>query len=276
MTALWGVFPSRFAALIFVTYIGLFVGQGVFIRASQSGGSYPFNKVIVVLLTEALKLVLAAGLWLRECVMYRETLVLGLQTADLLRSLLPVRHEGDWAGLRDAVLRHRRQAVQYVLPAVLYCAYNNLAFVNLQHYDPPTYYVLLQFRVVIVGVLYQVLFKRILSGQQWIALLLLTVGCILKEWGARSASASASFLEGVWNPFLGLLVIQMFCSVFAGIYNEYLLKGRSTTDEPVVSHFGRDERGSYFADVTWFRRMFKCRTSTCTQIPYSATLRYWS
>jgi hypothetical protein len=38
----------------------------------------------------------------------------------------------------------------------MYCMYNNLAFVNLNNYDPTTYFLLLQLRVVVTGVVFQV------------------------------------------------------------------------------------------------------------------------
>lgn len=44
----------------------------------------------------------------------------------------------------------------YMVPSLLYCVYNNLAFVNLLRFDPTTYYLLLQFRVVITGLIFQV------------------------------------------------------------------------------------------------------------------------
>lgn len=44
----------------------------------------------------------------------------------------------------------------YFVPAGLYCLYNNLQFENLANYDPTTYYLLLQFRVVVTGVVFQV------------------------------------------------------------------------------------------------------------------------
>jgi solute carrier family 35 (UDP-sugar transporter), member A1/2/3 len=46
----------------------------------------------------------------------------------------------------------------YFVPAFMYCLYNNLAFVNLATFDPTTYYLLLQFRVVITGIVFQVCF----------------------------------------------------------------------------------------------------------------------
>jgi hypothetical protein len=44
----------------------------------------------------------------------------------------------------------------YMIPALLYCLYNNLAFTNLKAYGPTSYWLLLQFRVVTTGIVYQV------------------------------------------------------------------------------------------------------------------------
>lgn len=69
----------------------------------------------------------------------------------------------------------------YLVPAFLYCLYNNLAFQNLSVFDPTTYYLLLQFRVVITGILFQIIFKKYLSRKQWLSLILLTLGCMVKQ-----------------------------------------------------------------------------------------------
>ena len=39
---------------------------------------------------------------------------------------------------------------------MLYCIYNMLTFVNLRAFDPTTYFLLLQLRVVVTGVMFQV------------------------------------------------------------------------------------------------------------------------
>lgn len=54
------------------------------------------------------------------------------------------------------VVKHRNVLGLYFIPAFLYCLYNNLSFVNLSLFDPTTYYLLLQFRVVVTGILFQV------------------------------------------------------------------------------------------------------------------------
>lgn len=110
----------------------------------------------------------------------------------------------------------------YMIPALLYCLYNNLSYVNLQSYDPATYMILLQFRNVITGFCYQCLFRRRLSGLQWISLSILTFSCIIKQSGSISFedlnSSSLSFSS------ILLMFAQILSSCFAGVYNEYLLK----------------------------------------------------
>ncbi|CAB0006213.1 unnamed protein product [Nesidiocoris tenuis] len=45
----------------------------------------------------------------------------------------------------------------YLIPASLYCLYNNLSFINLSTFDPTTYFMVLQLRVVVTGVVFQVM-----------------------------------------------------------------------------------------------------------------------
>ena len=40
----------------------------------------------------------------------------------------------------------------YLVPSALYAVYNNLSFLSLAKFDPTTYYLLLQFRVVVTGI----------------------------------------------------------------------------------------------------------------------------
>ncbi|XP_041779311.1 UDP-galactose transporter senju [Anopheles merus] len=225
------LFPSRKSILIFITYMSLFVSQGILVTASQrSDNSYSYNTVLVVLLTETLKLVISAGLYCRE---------------NSFKSLIARVIEGS-----DVLLL-------YFVPAFLYCLYNNLAFVNLSTFDPTTYYLLLQLRVVITGILFQIIFKKYLSRKQWFSLLLLTVGCMLKQWNfslfsasedspaavtAAAANAAGSLPESSADgTFRGknisgfdlsysalLILVQTVCSCLAGVYNEYLLKKKGS------------------------------------------------
>ena len=46
--------------------------------------------------------------------------------------------------------------IYYMMPSLLYCMYNNLSFKNLSQFDPTTYLLLLQLRLLMTGVIYQV------------------------------------------------------------------------------------------------------------------------
>lgn len=66
------------------------------------------------------------------------------------------------------ILRYKGILLLYFVPAFLYCLYNNLAFTNLSSFDPTTYYLLLQLRVVITGILFQVRFLNNYSEEIYV------------------------------------------------------------------------------------------------------------
>ena len=207
------LFPSQRSLVVFVTYMALFINQGILVTASKSSdNSYHYNTVTVVLLTEVLKLLTAALAYLKG----------GNSVSQLVREFVT----------------HKKVLALYFIPAALYCLYNNLAFVNLSNYDPTTYYLLLQFRVVVTGVVFQILFKKSLSRMQWLSLVILTAGCVIKEVNhgkSTDAVTAAPDAAGVaaestvsWSSYLDanlvLIMLQVFASCFAGVYNEFLLK----------------------------------------------------
>ncbi|XP_061174609.1 UDP-galactose transporter senju-like [Saccostrea echinata] len=201
------LFPTKMSFIIFISYMGLFINQGILVTASKNkNNTYSYNTVTVVLLTELLKLVVSSTVYLKDN---------------------PV------SSYFSEIYKHRSVLMYYFVPAALYCLYNNLQFVNLATYDPTTYYLLLQFRVVVTGVVFQVIFSKKLSRYQWVSLTFLTLGCIVKEYGhdsksslATSASSTSSPLSVYFNHHLLLILVQVFSSCFAGVYNEYLLKDK--------------------------------------------------
>ncbi|XP_073826636.1 UDP-galactose transporter senju-like [Musca autumnalis] len=222
------LFPTKLTFLIFILYMSLFIGQGIFVTASQeSNNSYSYNTVTVVLLTEVLKLLVSASLYLKD---------------------------HNFTSLVKDVRKDSNVMLLYFVPALLYCLYNNLAFVNLSTFDPTTYYLLLQLRVVITGILFQIIFKKYLSQRQWISLVLLTVGCMLKQinfGGISSDSATPNQaikisdateandaqhhnynnknMNGFDFSLSALLILaQTIFSCLAGVYNEYLLKDKGS------------------------------------------------
>ncbi|CAG4948405.1 unnamed protein product [Colias eurytheme] len=158
------LFPNKEAFIVFSLYIILFVFQGVFITASKTeNGVYDYNTTLVVFLSELLKLVISATLY------------------TLKRENKP--------HLFKAIVKDYNLLLLYFIPSLLYCFYNNLAFINLSHYDPTSYYILLQFRVVLTAILFQFLFQKKLAFVQWISLGILTVGCMIKNFDAASVKS---------------------------------------------------------------------------------------
>ena len=63
------LFPSQGSKAVFVSYMFMFVAQGMLVTASRHGAqSYSYNTVTVVLLTECLKLLLSSLAYLTQYV----------------------------------------------------------------------------------------------------------------------------------------------------------------------------------------------------------------
>lgn len=71
---------------------------------------------------------------------------------------------------------------------------------------------------------------------QWFSLVLLTFGCLMKQvefdWTVAPSLDFGKFMN------LGILfvLLQMCCSCFAGVYNEYLLKKKDTTADIYIQN----------------------------------------
>lgn len=205
------LFSTKWSVVVFVSYMVLCINQGLLVTASQSSTStYNYNTVTAVLIAEVIKLIVSSGLFFKDNPVF---------------------------SLVGEIRKNARVMVLYFFPAFMYCLYNNLAFVNLSAFDPTTYYLLLQFRVVVTGIVFQILFRRQLSQKQWFSLILLTLGCMIKQIdfshysyhqsrivNETTTNASSKF-HFTWNINIFLIFIQTLCSCVAGVYNESLLKG---------------------------------------------------
>lgn len=152
------LFPTGKSQLIFWAYIALFVSQGLLTQKIQRTNIYGFNTPIIVLLAEVVKLVICTSVYL-------------------------TRSRGSWSALLEDFKLNRKLLALYIVPASLYCLYNNLTFVNQRSFDVTTYICLMQFRIVVTAIIYQFLFNRQLNLVQWCSLIILTAGCFIKQYG---------------------------------------------------------------------------------------------
>lgn len=197
------LFPTTSSFVVFVAYTGMF-GGGMLVTASRNGSSsYSYNTVTVVLLTEVMKLALATILYLKDA---------------------------SFLSLIEGIFKYSWVFVLYLVPAILYSLYNNLSFLSLAYLDPVTYSMFMQIRLLLTGLIYQILFKKTLSRKQWFSLTILTVGCMVHAGGASSEAEDGKDerTTNLMQLSIGCMFVlfQMLCSVCAGVYTEYLIKGK--------------------------------------------------
>lgn len=117
--------------------------------------------------------------------------------------------------------------IYYAVPSGIYALYNNLTYYNLQLFDPGTYQVFMQTRVLFTGILFTWILKKILSRRKWVSLVLLTVGVMVKNFAGVTVND--------WR--VSFMLFQASLSAFAGVYNEYLLKDQPSMDVNEANFF---------------------------------------
>jgi len=133
--------------------------------------------------------------------------------------------------------------VTYWPIAAIYCAYNNLVIYNLRYFDPTTYLVLASLRLILTALGWQWMFDQKITSIKWVALLLVTVGVLIKD--IHQTSNTTSDVDGISvvdatedaTEYTGSLLwhvclvgVQLACSVFGSVYNEKVLKTKVKHD----------------------------------------------
>ena len=185
---------------IFILYMGLWISYGLLNQHAKSS-QLSFNTASAVLLQSLLKIAISVHLFVQQ--------------------------DGTVYELIQKAQRNGRVFMLYMIPAFLYAVYDILSYVNLQKLDPPTYFLLLQFRLVLTGFVHQTMFQRHLNRNQWMALLVTTAGCAIKTIGDAVEQTSDERSESSFVIY-GLVFLQILSSTIAGVYNELLLKKQNT------------------------------------------------
>jgi len=168
--------------------------QPVLVTLSQNeAGKLDYNPVVSTMLSEMLKLVIAAILMLADGSDSHPTC---------------------------------RQVLEFACPAFVYFINNNLAFVMLGHMNPTTFQLLGQLKIVFTGILFRLFLGRQLASFQWLAIWQLTCGTAMSQipacFAPTAREVERSSLLGV-----ALSVTSCMLSAFAGIYTEKLLKAKA-------------------------------------------------
>lgn len=118
------------------------------------------------------------------------------------------------------------ETLKLAVPALLYTLQNNMIYVALANLEATTFQVGYQSKVITTAVLSVLMLNRTLSWTKWLALFILTGGIIATQV-KFSVSDAVVDATAVGNPTVGIAAVlfSAFCSAFAGVYFEKILKG---------------------------------------------------
>ncbi|KAF4715225.1 ER degradation-enhancing alpha-mannosidase-like protein 3, partial [Perkinsus olseni] len=196
--------PFKFA--LFIGYIVVWTSQSILVHLAAKRG-IEYNYTTVVFLQDCCKMLITVFLF--------------------------VRSEGSLGDLWRQMVVHKKLAVLYLVPAGLYAIYNNLTFISMATFDPATYYVLLQAKLVVTAILCVTVLHKPVSKVQWLGLFIITIGAMMKEYKVFIHGFEGG--HSIWDYLLVLLLVLL--SSFAGVYNEKLLKGQDTASPNVQNMF---------------------------------------
>jgi UDP-sugar transporter A1/2/3 len=183
-------------------YIFIWGCTQILIKRSQREGLYNFDLWLVGFNVELCKLALSLG--------YLFTRAESKGSVAL-----------DWADLRAK----SHLARFFAVPAVIYSLANFLQFKNIQLLSAPTYRVLINIRILYSGLLLQAFFGKRLTPLQWVALVLLLLGCTTEQLGSFNLAQGGVLA-------LVLISIQALCSSFGGVYFQWLLQTNTDAANP--------------------------------------------
>ena len=139
---------------------------------------------------------------------------------------------------------------KYSVPALLYALENNVIFVIYQYLKVANASVLWNLKIIIVAFLFRFCLKRILSTLQWLSVVLLLLGVVTSQAEHLSLAnlahvcnatvalpatdAGAEDLEEDYSAGLGILGVTVLLSSCAGIYNEWIMKRKSESDNSIA------------------------------------------
>ena len=108
--------------------------------------------------------------------------------------------------------------MRFAITGLLFFLQNNLGFLVLKHISPGSFTVLLNMRVVLVGLFSSCITQARINHTQWCSVILLSAGG-MQHW----LSVQTSIHHEALKSYLGLLAI-MVTSALANVYNQYTLQ----------------------------------------------------
>ena len=177
---------------------------------------YPFSASVVIVATEAVKLVLSGAAYLHSV---HASAALGQGWADSLRKDLAV--HASW-----------RFYLEFAVPAAIYALENNINYWAPKNLKTPMAFVMFgHVETPLVALLSVVVLRRQYSGYQWMAIFLLVDGVMQTEMAICEAEGNGrcSRLADFIVASLSAVMLSRAGAAVAGISTEFLFKRRLDT-----------------------------------------------
>ncbi|BGP25457.1 UDP-galactose transporter [Rhodotorula toruloides] len=139
-----------------------------------------------------------------------------------------LRHAG--AAIQDLARNQRIEVVKLAVPAMLYALQNTLLYVALSNLDAATYQTTYQLKLLTTAVFSILFFRRSLSVQKWVSLILLTTGVAIVQLESSEPKPTPTHPAALaQDPTKGFAAILAAClsSGLAGAWFEWVLKSPS-------------------------------------------------
>ena len=143
--------------------------------------------------------------------------------------------------IKSNIIDRPYDALKIMIPALLYLVQNSLLYTALSNLTAPVFQVTYQAKLVTTAIVSVIMLNRKYSPQQWICLVVLSIGVAVVVLGEQSSSGSSSSTDknkdeneksnpvGQTNLVLGLTAVTIAClsSALAGVYFEKVVKTSS-------------------------------------------------
>eukprot|EP00543_Licmophora_paradoxa_P002482 CAMPEP_0202454926 /NCGR_PEP_ID=MMETSP1360-20130828/12568_1 /ASSEMBLY_ACC=CAM_ASM_000848 /TAXON_ID=515479 /ORGANISM="Licmophora paradoxa, Strain CCMP2313" /LENGTH=384 /DNA_ID=CAMNT_0049074373 /DNA_START=31 /DNA_END=1185 /DNA_ORIENTATION=- len=138
-----------------------------------------------------------------------------------------------FGSIKDNILDRPLDCLKISVPALLYLVQNTLLYVALSNLSAPLFQVTYQCKLVTTAVVSVIMLQRRYSLKQWVCLVILSMGVAIVVLGAKSGGDSSKDKpeegKAEQSMTVGLIAVTIacFCSAFAGVYFEKVLKKSS-------------------------------------------------
>jgi UDP-sugar transporter A1/2/3 len=154
-----------------------------------------------------------------------------------------------WQSIQTNNIDRPNDALKILIPALLYLVQNSLLYTALSNLSAPVFQVTYQGKLVTTAIVSVLMLNRKYNFQQWVCLVVLSLGVAIVVLGEKGGSSSTTSTEsGKQNVVLGLVAVTISClsSALAGVYFEKVVKTSSSEKQLPVSVWMRNIQLAFF------------------------------